>query len=91
MADMTELEASVRPGSPRFEISWDRKNKRLKVSLCEEAEQGRANAELVDGLSKALGAPVEIIRGHKGRRKLLRIMMGGDVLKTRLASICGEL
>jgi len=64
-------------------MGWDRKASRLTVCLTEKAEQGRANAELVRELSKALGAPVEILRGQKGRRKLLRVGLPLEEIRRR--------
>ncbi len=83
---MTELEASVRPGSREFAAGWDQKSGRLKVSLTEKPEQGRANAELVRELSKILGAPVELVRGGRDRRKLLRVGLPLEEIKRRLSA-----
>lgn len=77
------MEAVVQPGTSEFSVAWDKKSGRLKVRLTEEAEKGRANAELVRGLSRALGAPVEILRGWKGRRKLLRVALPLEEIKRR--------
>lgn len=77
----------VRPGERRFAVGWDNKNGRLKVSLTEEAERGRANAELVSGLSRALCAPVEIARGERGRRKLLRIGLEAAEIQRRVVAL----
>jgi uncharacterized protein YggU (UPF0235/DUF167 family) len=65
------VEVSVRPGSGRFSLSS--KDGRLVAELENEAENNRANVELVSELSRLLGVPVRLIAGHKARRKKLSI------------------
>ena len=78
------MEASVKPGSRQFSVGWDPKAGRLRVCLTEEAERGKANAELVRGLSKALGAPVEVVRGLRSRRKLLRVALPLEEIRRKI-------
>lgn len=48
----------------------------LKVALCAPPVDGKANAALIQFLSKQLGVPkraVTLVRGQTGRDKLLRV------------------
>ena len=85
------MEAIVQPGSREFAASWDPKANRLRVSVKAEAEKGLANAEVVRELSRLFGVPVSIIRGHKGRRKLLRIGLGLEEIRRRAIEAGGGL
>lgn len=65
-------EVTVIPKSPKFCVSA--KDGQVKVRLTSPPEKGEANAELVRGLSRALGGrAVRILAGHTSRRKRLEI------------------
>ena len=80
---MAAFEASVVPNSKAFSAAFEADG-RLKVRLTEKAEENRANAELVRGLSRILGAPVRIVRGAKGRRKVLAVDLDAAEIKRRV-------
>jgi len=80
-----QFEVSVVPNSKAFAIG--RKDGKLKVWLTEEAERGRANAELVTELSSILGCGVRILRGQTGRRKVLLADCDEQALETALAPL----
>jgi uncharacterized protein (TIGR00251 family) len=67
----------VQPGSSRpGRFSYDRWRKRLKLTVGEKAERGRANAEALATLSAALGVPAASLRiraGSTGRRKTVAV------------------
>jgi uncharacterized protein YggU (UPF0235/DUF167 family) len=46
---------------------------------------------VVRELSRLFGVPVSIARGHKGRRKLLRIGLGLEEIRRRAIEAGGEL
>lgn len=69
------IDITVYPASGSLKIVLDCQG-RLKCYLKAAPENGRANAELVKFLSKALGYTqddVEIVSGHISRRKRLKI------------------
>jgi uncharacterized protein (TIGR00251 family) len=82
---MADIVAVVAPNSRAFSAEFDSASKVLKVRLTEPAEKGKANLELVKGLSKLLGCGVSILRGHTGRRKLLRVGLDEAEVAGRLA------
>jgi uncharacterized protein (TIGR00251 family) len=82
----------VRPRSGRAAILGRRADGSLEVTVRAAPEGGKANAELIGLLARALGVPrgaVEILRGASGRTKIVRIegatreavaqLGGGDV------------
>lgn len=74
-ADSLTLEVRVRPGASRRGIVEAGPNG-LVVALHSPPAQGRANAELIALLAKALALPrsaIAIIHGAHGRNKTLRI------------------
>jgi len=83
---MAVFEASVAPNSPRFSVALDPSTGRARVRLTEKAEGNRANAELVTRLSSVLGAPVRIVRGATGRRKLLSVDLDAVEIKRRISA-----
>ena len=82
---MARIEAIVTPNSREFKVEFDPAARLLKVRLTERAEKGKANLELVKGLSKLLGAQVTILRGHSSRRKLLQVELDEDAIARRVA------
>lgn len=76
----------VVPGSSRSRIDGPHGDA-LKVRVASPPERGRANRELEELLSEAVGVAVEVVAGGTGRRK--RIFVPGlatGVVVARLAS-----
>jgi hypothetical protein len=70
-----ELEVQVVPRASQSRIVGLHDG-RLKISLCAPPVDGAANAALVELIAGALEVPrsrVEVVRGHTGKRKTLRI------------------
>lgn len=61
------IEVKVKPHSRCQEL--EEKDGMLIVSLRSKPENGEANKELVELLSKHFGTDVKLIRGLKGKRK----------------------
>ena len=63
----------VQPGSSRAgKLSYDPWRKRLRLSVGERAQKGRANAGVLESLASILGVPegsLRIASGHTDRRK----------------------
>ena len=83
---MSELVISVQPNASRTEIvGW--KGEALKIRVAAPPVDGKANKELIQYLSKNLGlakSEIEIISGHKIKRKRLRLPLSSDELFDRL-------
>jgi hypothetical protein len=81
----TVLEAEIQPNAERFEIgTYDPWTKRLKIRVTETPVKGKANRELVDELSKLLGASVVLVKGEKSTKKTLLISQGKKTVEKRL-------
>ncbi len=81
---MTELYIKVVPGSEEFRIE----NGHIpKVYLEEEAENGRANRELVSKLESVLGEKPGIISGHKSRRKKIKVPLEEEKVRQKFEEI----
>ncbi|MFH1221786.1 MAG: DUF167 domain-containing protein [Candidatus Micrarchaeota archaeon] len=65
------LEISVVPAAPKFKIV--KKDSVIKVYLTAQAEDNKANLELIKTLEKLTGKPVRLISGFKSRRKVLEM------------------
>ena len=70
--NMKILEVTVKPRAKHSEI-LEETSKQLKVALKTPPEDGKANIELIKLLSKHYKAKVEIIKGHRSKRKLIRL------------------
>jgi len=81
-----DIVAIVAPNSRGFAAELDSASKMLKVRLTQPAEKGKANLELVKGLSKLLGCEVAILKGQTGRRKLLRVGLDEAEVARRLGA-----
>jgi len=69
------LEVKVTPNAGRSEVT-DWKDGALQVKIAAPPEKGKANKELVDFLSRALGvrkAAVSIVTGLTGRNKTIAV------------------
>ena len=72
------FEVQVTPGSKKKGWSID-KSGNLKCHLKSQAEQGKANAELIKSLAKALDisqSMISIIAGEHSRKKRIQIDIG---------------
>lgn len=71
----------VVPGSSRSQIDGPHGDA-LKVRVAAPPERGRANRELEELLSEAVGAPVQVVSGGTGRRKRVGVdgLAPGDVV-----------
>ncbi|MBU0586079.1 YggU family protein [Candidatus Micrarchaeota archaeon] len=65
------LEIRVIPNAKKFSVSL--KDNMVKVHVNAKAEEGKANAELVERLSNWFESPVKILSGEKSRRKVIWI------------------
>ena len=78
---MTEFYVKVKPGQEEFTIE----NGTIpKIRLVNEAENGRANAELVEKLGRILGERPGIISGHKSSRKKLKVDLPEEKIREKL-------
>ncbi|MGQ9582531.1 MAG: DUF167 domain-containing protein [Thermoplasmatota archaeon] len=88
------LDVEARPGSSApGSFSYDSWRKRLRIALAERAERGRANAELLDRVSKALGVPrgaLSLASGERSRSKTIAVtgLSRSEALR-RLSSALG--
>jgi len=76
--DKILLEIKAVPGASKTELAGI-KNARLRIRLAAAPEDGKANAELLNFLSKALGCPkrdLRLISGEKSRLKVLALPLG---------------
>ncbi|MFB6166777.1 MAG: DUF167 domain-containing protein [Candidatus Nanohaloarchaea archaeon] len=78
---MAEIYVRVETGQEEFGIEFrDFPTFRLE----NEAENGRANAELIRRLEEILGEKPGIVSGHRSRRKKIRVDMPEDEMMERL-------
>ena len=63
----------VKPNSSKNEIlGYDDAKKGYRVNIKAKAEDNKANIEVIKFLSRLLGKRVRIVRGLKGKEKLIR-------------------
>jgi len=70
-----KLEVKALPGASKTEFSGV-KDGRLKIRIAAAPEDGRANAELINFLSKSLDCPkrdLQILSGEKSRLKTIAL------------------
>ncbi|GAB3178615.1 DUF167 domain-containing protein [Telluribacter humicola] len=85
------LHVKVKPGSKLDQLFYDEQGL-LNVKIKAPAQDGKANDYLVRYLAKQLGLPksaVEIVSGFTNPHKRLEIEADEEVVKERLAVICG--
>jgi len=73
--DTIRLEIKAIPGASKTELAGI-KDGRLRIRLAAAPEDGKANAELLNFLSRALGCPkrdLRIISGEKSRLKAIAL------------------
>lgn len=83
---MTEIYVKVKPGQEKFDIEM---NTFPEISLKQEAEQGKANTELVNELTEILGKKPGIVSGHQSRRKKIAVDMEEDKIMEKLRGYNG--
>jgi len=73
--DTIRLEIKAVPGASKTELAGV-KDGRLRIRLAAVPEDGKANAEMLNFLSKALGCPkrdLRLVSGEKSRLKVVAI------------------
>lgn len=65
------LDVTVKTGQKTFRVMPA--GGKATVFLTEKPEKSKANAELLNGLRKAFGAPVFLVSGGKSRKKRIMI------------------
>ncbi|QKQ98755.1 hypothetical protein GKQ38_04490 [Candidatus Nanohaloarchaea archaeon] len=78
---MTEFYVKVKPDQNEFRIEEGRFP---TVHLGSEAENGRANSELVNKLTEILGEKPGIISGHQSRRKKLKVDLPEEKVERKI-------
>ncbi len=73
------IEAKVKPNSSEFRVEV--KNG-ITIYTKSPPEKGKANSEITRELSKILGGPVKIVRGHKTNRKLISVPEDWDKIRS---------
>jgi len=65
------IEVRAKPNSRSFGLF--RRDGRLILEVTSPPQEGKANLEIVRGLKRLLGRDVEIVRGLKGKDKLILV------------------
>lgn len=87
----TLLPVRAQPGARRPGVLGVRDG-HLRVAVRAPAQDGRANEELLEVLAERLGLrprALELVRGARGRQKLLRVALPPAELARRLATLLG--
>jgi uncharacterized protein (TIGR00251 family) len=87
------LKVLVRPKSTQKQLISDVNPDAVVVNLKSPAREGKANAELLKRLAKALGistGDIRLVAGHKSREKILLITdMDLELLTGKIMEIAG--
>ncbi len=67
------LQITVKPNAPETKI-LEQKGQELRIALNARPVEGEANKELLRFLKKQFGCEVEIIKGLKSRKKIVKII-----------------
>ena len=78
---MAEIYVKVETDQKEFSLE---KGTMLQASLTEKAENNRANTELVERLSDVMDTRVGLIKGHKKRRKKIKIDLTEEQVERRI-------
>lgn len=81
---MKEINVKVEPGSEEFGVET---GYIPKFYLENQAENGRANAELLNQLEVVLGERSGILSGHKSRRKKLKTSLDEEEFRRKLEGV----
>lgn len=65
------IEVRVKTNSPKFTLS--RSGDEVVIEVTSPPKEGKANTEIVKSLRKLTGHEVEIVKGLKGKKKLILI------------------
>jgi len=87
--DTIRLEIKAVPGASKTELAGV-KDGRLRIRIAATPEDGKANAEMLNFLSKTLGCPkrdLRLLSGEKSRLKTIALPLE---CKTRLEEIIEE-
>ena len=87
--DTIRLEIKALPGASKTEFAGV-KDGRLRIRIAAAPEDGKANAELLSFLSRALGCPkrdVRLLSGEKSRLKVIALPLE---CRARLEGIVGK-
>ncbi|MCW4051587.1 MAG: DUF167 family protein [Candidatus Bathyarchaeota archaeon] len=88
MIDGVVIEMRVRPRAPNFRIMV---NDELVVFCKKSPINGRANRELISGLSRILGSEVQIVSGfHSKKKRILIKGLGGEEVERILEVAAGK-
>ncbi|MBI4095293.1 MAG: YggU family protein [DPANN group archaeon] len=69
---MKQMLVKVKPNSPETKIVSEN-GAELVIAVHAPAENNKANIELIKFLSKKFGADVRIVRGLRGRNKIVEV------------------
>ncbi len=86
------LPVRAQPGARRRGVLGVRDG-HLRVAVRAPAQDGRANEELLETLAELLGLranALELVRGARGRQKLVRVPLPPPELARRLAALLGR-
>jgi len=72
----------VKPDSS--ELTVDTSKNMIEVELTEKADNARANTQLLDFIKQKTGEEASIKKGHKSRRKELRMNLSEEELRDKL-------
>lgn len=68
------LNLDVKANSGKFEIcSYAKETNTLKIKVKSKAENNAANLELLKNLSKIFNSNVKILKGFRGRKKIISV------------------
>jgi uncharacterized protein (TIGR00251 family) len=88
VAGGVEIDVLVSPKSGKSEVEgFDEWRNRLVVKLKAPPEKGEANRELVFLLGAALGARIELVRGHTSRTKTVLAMGNAATIEKKLEAL----
>ena len=76
----TVISVTARPGAPKSEIIGEF-NGKLKIKLGAVPQDGKANAEIIEFLSKKLGIPkrkISLLQGDSSTEKLILVELPFD-------------
>ena len=88
------LHIHVRPNAKVNAIREVNANNEIRVDIAADAQDGRANQELIDFMRRILKIPseqLEIVRGHKQREKVLRLITTTDQQNELLERLRSEM
>lgn len=86
---MGKISVKVKPGSKKIEVK--KEGNVFRISVHARPEKGKANKELIDFLSRALGVPkssIKIVVGNASRTKIIEIIgLETEEIERRLSAL----